>query len=55
VFPTSAAHGILDDETYDWLALVKAMARSGGRPLVIPEETILAGNALAQECAPELQ
>ena len=45
----SAAHGILDDETYDWLALVKAMARSGGRPLVIPEETILAGNALAKD------
>ncbi len=24
--PTSAAHGILDDETYDWLAIVEALA-----------------------------
>ena len=30
--PQSIAHGILDDETYDWLAVVRGMLASGGRP-----------------------
>ena len=29
--PRSAADGILDDETYDWLGVVRAMRDSGGR------------------------
>ena len=29
--PASVAHGILDDETYDWLAVVRAMLVTGGR------------------------
>ena len=28
--PHSIAHGILDDETYDWLAVVEAMLATGG-------------------------
>ena len=28
--PRSVAHGILDDETYDWLAVVRAMLATGG-------------------------
>ena len=36
---TSLADGILDDETYDWLAVVEGMLDTGGSPL---EETWLA-------------
>jgi len=45
--PHSVAHGILDDETYDWLSVIQAMARSAGRPLVAPEQTIVAAHSLA--------
>ena len=38
--PHSAADGILDDETYDWLGVFDVMRRSGGRPLVVPEAAI---------------
>jgi threonine dehydratase len=38
--PRSAADGILDDETYDWLGVFDAMRRSGGQPLVVPEKAI---------------
>jgi threonine synthase len=39
--PRSAADGILDDETYDWLGVVEAMRRNGGRPVVASEMSIL--------------
>ncbi len=39
--PTSIADGILDDETYDWLADFAVMTASGGRPIVVPEEAIV--------------
>ncbi|HET7514548.1 MAG TPA: pyridoxal-phosphate dependent enzyme [Gaiella sp.] len=45
----SVAHGILDDETYDWLAVVEGMLVTGGRPLVVDEETLVRANALARE------
>jgi threonine dehydratase len=45
--PRSIAHGILDDETYDWLAVVDAMLRTGGRPLVVDEADLLAAGELA--------
>ena len=38
--PQSAADGILDDETYDWLDVVGPMAASGGRPVVATEQQI---------------
>jgi threonine synthase len=47
--PHSLAPGILDDETYDWLAVVEAMLATGGRPLVVAEETLAAAHALARE------
>ncbi|HSC93310.1 MAG TPA: pyridoxal-phosphate dependent enzyme [Gaiellaceae bacterium] len=47
--PRSIAHGILDDETYDWLAVVEAMLASGGRPLVVGEESLAHANALARD------
>jgi threonine synthase len=47
--PHSVAHGILDDETYDWLAVVRAMLASGGTPVVVDEATLEEANALARE------
>ncbi|MFM2072398.1 MAG: hypothetical protein RLZZ623_2661 [Actinomycetota bacterium] len=43
---SSAADGILDDETYDWLPVVGAMAH-GGAPVVVSEATVLEANSLA--------
>lgn len=45
--PGSAADGILDDETYDWLGAVEAMHRSWGRPIVAPEEAIIGAHRVA--------
>ncbi len=47
--PHSLADGILDDETYDWIADVAAMADSGGRPIVAPESDIVAAHTLATD------
>jgi threonine synthase len=47
--PHSIAHGILDDETYDWLAVVEAMLESGGIPVVVDEDILAAASALARE------
>jgi threonine synthase len=47
--PRSVAHGILDDETYDWLAVIEGMLATGGRPLVVGEETLVEANELARE------
>ncbi|MBI4542839.1 MAG: pyridoxal-phosphate dependent enzyme [Gemmatimonadetes bacterium] len=47
--PRSIARGILDDETYDWLAVVRGMLATGGHPIVVAEETLIAANALARE------
>ncbi|MCK5798000.1 MAG: pyridoxal-phosphate dependent enzyme [Deltaproteobacteria bacterium] len=43
--PKSIAHGILDDETYDWLVIVEGMLRSGGTPLVVDEDTLREAHA----------
>ena len=45
--PRSVAHGILDDETYDWLAVVRTMLATGGRAVVVDEAPLIAANALA--------
>ena len=39
--PKSLATGILDDETYDWLAIVRGMLVTGGWPMVATESNIL--------------
>ncbi len=46
--PRSIAHGILDDETYDWLAVVMGMVATGGFPIVVSEETLVEANDLAR-------
>jgi threonine synthase len=45
--PKSVATGILDDETYDWRAVVEGMLRTGGRPLVVSEDLLLDAHRLA--------
>jgi threonine synthase len=45
--PRSIAHGILDDETYDWLAVVEGMLVSGGGPVVVSEDLLVRANSLA--------
>ena len=47
--PHSVAHGILDDETYDWAAVVEAMLATGGTAAVVDEETLVRANELARE------
>ena len=45
--PHSAADGILDDETYDWIADLDVMRRSGGVPIVATEHEIVRAHELA--------
>jgi len=44
--PKSVATGILDDETYDWRAVVEGMLLTGGRPLVVSEDLLVEANQL---------
>ena len=44
--PHSVAHGILDDETYDWLAVVGSILTSGGSAVVVDEDTLREANEL---------
>jgi len=45
--PASVATGILDDETYDWRAVVEGMLTTSGRPLVVSEDLLVEANRLA--------
>ncbi|MFQ5655701.1 MAG: PLP-dependent lyase/thiolase, partial [Planctomycetota bacterium] len=45
----SVARGILDDETYDWRAVLEGLFTSGGLPIVVDDETILEAHSLARE------
>lgn len=47
--PHSVAHGILDDETYDWLAVARGMLLTEGRPLVVDEALLEEANVLGRE------
>jgi threonine synthase len=47
--PHSIAGGILDDETYDWLAVVRGMAATRGRPVLVSEAELRSANELARE------
>jgi threonine synthase len=46
--PSSVAHGILDDETYDWWEVTKGMRATGGSPLVVEEDALTRAHVLAQ-------
>lgn len=45
---SSAADGILDDETYDWIPVVRAMGDGNGSPIVVTEEQVRRANALGR-------
>ena len=45
--PSSAASGLLDDVTYDWLPLLEATIESGGAPVVVPETTLIETHQVA--------
>ncbi len=47
----TAADGIVDDETYDWLPVVEAMATTGGGPVVSQEHDVLRGWQLVRDVA----
>ncbi|MCH9684401.1 MAG: pyridoxal-phosphate dependent enzyme [Deltaproteobacteria bacterium] len=47
--PHSIAHGILDDETYDWWSLVEGMVQTGGWPIVADEQTLAAAHTAVRE------
>ncbi len=47
--PRSIAGGILDDETYDWLEVTRAMLASGGRPLVVDEAALAEAEAVGHD------
>ena len=47
--PHSIAHGILDDETYDWVAIVEGLLATGGGTVVVDEERLVAANRVAVE------
>jgi threonine dehydratase len=45
--PVSAATGILDEETYDWVGVAAGIEASGGSAIVVEENEVLAANELA--------
>lgn len=45
--PRSIAYGILDDETYDWLAVIRAMLATGGQPLLVDDRQLTRAASLA--------
>ena len=46
--PASLAHGILDDETYDWWEVAKAMRETGGDAIVVDEAAVARALSLAR-------
>jgi threonine dehydratase len=48
----SRATGILDDETYDWMAILAGTIESGGFPVVVDEATLAEAHALARTTTP---
>lgn len=47
--PRSVAEGILDDETYDWAAVVGGMLATDGWPVLVSEDALREANDLARE------
>jgi threonine synthase len=47
--PASLADGIIDDETYDWIAAMNIMRSGGGSPIVASESDIERAHDLATE------
>ncbi len=49
----TVAGAIVDDETYDWFALVGSMLCTGGYPITVNDEELLHGNQLSASAACE--
>jgi threonine synthase len=47
--PHSVARAIMDDETYDWLAVVRGMLFTGGYPIRAEEATLERANLIGRE------
>ncbi|MFO0758178.1 MAG: PLP-dependent lyase/thiolase [Byssovorax sp.] len=47
--PKSVAHGIIDDETYDFRPLLRGMAESGGTPVLAGEALLVEANVLGRD------
>ena len=47
--PVSLADGILDDETYDWVADIAQIQRTGGRVVVASELQVVAASSIAPQ------
>lgn len=47
--PRSVAEGILDDETYDWAAVVGGMLATDGSPVLVSEDALGEANDLGRE------
>ena len=47
--PHSLADGILDDETYDWISILDAMADTDGFPVVATEDNVVRAHELAHQ------
>ena len=50
--PVSVAHGILDDETYDWFEIAKFMRLTDGRSLVVNEDALICAHERASRHTP---
>ena len=50
--PHSLADGILDDETYDWISIGRAIERSSGRSVVAAESEIVHAHKLVNTSGP---
>ncbi len=46
--PHSAASGILDDETYDWLGIIEGIEESNGSAVVVPEALVVEAGELTR-------
>lgn len=46
--PASVASGILDDETYDWVALCDGMLQTGGKSHIVDDATIIEAKGIAE-------
>jgi threonine synthase len=47
--PASLAHGILDDETYDWWAIAEGLRASGGTTVVVDEAQVAAAHRAGRD------
>ena len=47
--PVSLADGILDDETYDWVADIAQIQRTGGRVVVASELQVVEASSIAPQ------